>query len=70
MVVERQSRSLIHRIKSSDGKWLDSTSDIEGEAESYFKCLFTDESYAQSFETLEVIPRLISSHDNVMLERS
>ncbi|XP_027077095.1 uncharacterized protein [Coffea arabica] len=69
VVVERQSRSLIHRIKSSDGKWLDSTSDIEGEAESYFKCLFTDESYAQSFETLEVIPRLISSHDNVMLEK-
>ena len=68
-MVERQRTSLIHRSKSSAWKWLDITSDIDGEAESFFKRLFTAESYAQSFETLEVIPRLISSHDNVMLEK-
>ena len=68
MVAERRSKSVIHRIKSTSGKWLEKTSDIEGEAEIFFRSLFRSESYVESFDILDVIPKLITAQDNENLE--
>ncbi|XP_071923146.1 uncharacterized protein [Coffea arabica] len=68
VVAKHRQRSVIHRIKSSDGEWLESTTDIEGEATTFFRRLFTAESPSESFDALDVIPKLITSQDNAMLE--
>nr|XP_027071629.1 uncharacterized protein LOC113696407 [Coffea arabica] len=68
VVAERHQRSVIHRIKSSTGDWLESADAIESEAESFFKRLFTAESPSASFNALDVIPKLLTDQDNDMLD--
>ncbi|XP_027156634.1 uncharacterized protein LOC113758125 [Coffea eugenioides] len=68
VVAERRSKLIIHRIKASNGEWLRTACAIEGEAESFFRQLFTSEASVESFDTLDVIPNLITTQDNAMLE--
>nr|XP_027090405.1 uncharacterized protein LOC113711437 [Coffea arabica] len=68
VVAKHRQWSVIHRIKSSDREWLESAADIEGEATTFFRRLFTAESPSESFDALDVIPKLITSQDNAMLE--
>ncbi|XP_027155152.1 uncharacterized protein LOC113774459 [Coffea eugenioides] len=68
-VSERQRKSVIHRIKSQRGEWLDREEDISEEAVSFFHHLFSDQPGLSSSPVLDVIPKLISDQDNLDLER-
>ena len=58
---------MIHRIKNSDGVWVDNEDDIASAAITYFHDLFND-SLASSSDMLSLIPPMISGEDNAKLE--
>ena len=58
---------MIHRIKNSNGVWVDEDADIAGEAITYFSNLFSRPSVA-AFDMLHLIPPTILREDNRMLE--
>ncbi|XP_071917028.1 uncharacterized protein [Coffea arabica] len=58
---------MIHRIKKSNGVWVDADADIESEAISYFSNLFSSPSESAS-DMLHLIPHMISGEDNGRLE--
>ncbi|XP_071928179.1 uncharacterized protein [Coffea arabica] len=70
VVTERRRKSVIHRIRKSDGVWIDDESSICTEAVDFFRALFTEEGGMTSSDMLEVIPRLLTETDNEMLTRA
>ena len=67
IVRQRRSQGMIHRIKNSDGVWVDNADDIASAAITYFHDLFND-SLASSSDMLSLIPPMISGEDNAKLE--
>nr|XP_027120658.1 uncharacterized protein LOC113737662 [Coffea arabica] len=63
VMAERHQRSVIHRIKSSAGDWLESADDIESEAESFFKRLFTDNEMLDEIPYKEEVKSVIFAMD-------
>ncbi|XP_071933165.1 uncharacterized protein [Coffea arabica] len=66
VVTERRRKSVIHRIRKSDGVWVDDESSICNEAVNFFQTLFTEDGGMTSSDMLEVIPRLLTETDNGM----
>ncbi|XP_071923243.1 uncharacterized protein [Coffea arabica] len=65
VVSERRSRAIIHRIRGSNGDWLESEELISGEAIAFFQRLFTTESSFSSVDgLLDAIPKLVMDQDN------
>ena len=58
---------MIHRIRRTNGEWVDDEASICTEAVSFFQELFTEEVGITSNDMLEVIPRVITDHDNILL---
>ena len=58
---------MIHRIRRTNGEWVDDEASICTEAVSFFQELFTEEVGNTSNDMLEVIPRVITDHDNIVL---
>ena len=52
VVAEHRSKSMIHRIKSNSGEWLDREEDISREAMSFFQELFSAQSDPLSVQEL------------------
>ncbi|XP_027184132.1 uncharacterized protein LOC113782440 [Coffea eugenioides] len=69
VVAERCAKSVIHWIRSSTGEWLTDKTHISTEAVEYFTSLFSAEPCTGSWNTLEVIPNVISRDQNAELER-
>ncbi|XP_027118292.2 uncharacterized protein [Coffea arabica] len=67
IVRQRRSQGMIHRIKNSDGVWVDNEDDIASAAITYFHDLFND-SLASSSDMLSLIPPKVSGEDNAKLE--
>ena len=63
MVAEGRSRAVIHRIRGSNGEWVESEKLISGEAISFFQQLFIAESCSSSYEFLDTIPKLVTDQD-------
>nr|XP_027066014.1 uncharacterized protein LOC113691883 [Coffea arabica] len=64
VVTERRRKSVIHRIRRTNGDWVDDEASICNEAVSFFQGLFTEEVGRASSDMLEVIPRVINDQDN------
>ena len=69
VVAKRCAKSVIHWIRSSTGEWLTDEAYISTEAVEYFTSLFSTEPCTGSWNTLEVIPNVISRDQNAELER-
>ncbi|XP_027156573.1 uncharacterized protein LOC113757588 [Coffea eugenioides] len=67
VVAERRRRSVIHRVRGSDGEWLDEEARIGEAAVTFFQELFTAETVLPATGLLENIPSLVSAQDNVIL---
>nr|XP_027088512.1 uncharacterized protein LOC113709861 [Coffea arabica] len=68
-VSERRRKSVIHRIRSQCGEWLEREDDISKGTVSFFQQLFSDQSGLSSIPVSDVIPKLLSDRDNLELER-
>ncbi|XP_027183870.1 uncharacterized protein LOC113782162 [Coffea eugenioides] len=64
VVTERRRKSVIHRIRRTNGDWVDDEASICNEAVSFFQGLFTEEVGRASSDMLEVIPRVLNDQDN------
>ena len=67
VVAERRRRSVIHRVRGSDGEWLDEEARIGEAAVTFFHELFTAETVLPATGLLENIPSLVTAQDNVIL---
>ncbi|XP_027151938.1 uncharacterized protein LOC113751992 [Coffea eugenioides] len=67
VVRQRRAQGLIHRIKKSNGDWVDTDAEIASEAITYFSNLFAGPLEAAS-DMLHLIPPLITTEDNCMFE--
>nr|XP_027108979.1 uncharacterized protein LOC113728817 [Coffea arabica] len=67
VVRQRRAQGMIHRIKKSNGVWVDKNDDIATEAITYFSDLFTC-SLESSSDLRYLIPSIISEEDNEKLE--
>ncbi|XP_071921800.1 uncharacterized protein [Coffea arabica] len=67
VVRQRRAQGMIHRIKKSNGVWVDKNDDIATEAITYFSDLFTC-SLESSSDLRHLIPSIISEEDNEKLE--
>ncbi|XP_071939020.1 uncharacterized protein [Coffea arabica] len=67
VVRQRRIKGMIHRMKKSNGVWVDTNADIATEAISYFSDLFT--GYLESSSGMRhMIPHMISEEENRKLE--
>ncbi|XP_071923194.1 uncharacterized protein [Coffea arabica] len=64
---QRRVQGMIHRIKKSNGIWLDADADIASEVITYFSNLFSGPLDSAS-DMLHLIPPMISGEDNRLLE--
>ena len=67
VVRQRRAQGMIHRIKKSNGAWVEKDDDIASEATAYFNDLFTG-SLESSTDMLHLIPHLVTEEDNGKLE--
>ncbi|XP_027152155.1 uncharacterized protein LOC113758673 [Coffea eugenioides] len=67
VVRQRRAQGMIHRIKNSNGDWVDTTIDIASQAITYFSDLFTG-SLQSSPDMRHLIPSMISEEENEKLE--
>nr|XP_027099065.1 uncharacterized protein LOC113718354 [Coffea arabica] len=67
VVRQRRVQGMIHRIKKSNGVWVDTNADIATEAISYFSNLFTG-SLQSASDMQHLISPMISEEDNAKLE--
>ncbi|XP_071902759.1 uncharacterized protein [Coffea arabica] len=68
VVRQRRAHQMIHRIKKSNGVWVDTNDDIATEAITYFSDFFTGSSESSS-DMQHLIPTIISEEDNEKLEK-
>ncbi|XP_071928139.1 uncharacterized protein [Coffea arabica] len=64
VVAKRRAKAVIHRIKCANGDWIADDSQIAAEAVEYFNSLFLAEISSGSWDTLDVIPHMISHTQN------
>ncbi|XP_071924697.1 uncharacterized protein [Coffea arabica] len=64
IVTERRRKSVIHRVRRTNGEWVDDEASICNEAVNFFQGLFTEEVGCVSSDMLKVIPRVITAQDN------
>ncbi|XP_071912409.1 uncharacterized protein [Coffea arabica] len=69
LVAERRAKTVIHRIKGAVGDWIAEDNRIASEAVEYFKALFSAKPSSGSWDTLDVIPHMISHTQNEDLMR-
>ncbi|XP_027122034.2 uncharacterized protein [Coffea arabica] len=69
IVTERRAKAVIHRIKGTNGVWLTEEDRIAVEAVEYFKAVFSAEPFSGSWDTLDVVPHMISHAQNEELVR-
>ncbi|XP_071912247.1 uncharacterized protein [Coffea arabica] len=67
VVRQRRVQGMIHRIKKSNGVWVDADVDIASEAAKYFNDLFTG-TLDSSSDMLHLIPHMVSGEENGKLE--
>ncbi|XP_071902637.1 uncharacterized protein [Coffea arabica] len=67
VVRQRRAQGMIHRIKKSNGVWVEKDDDIASEATAYFNDLFTG-PLESSIDMLHLIPPLVTEEDNGKLE--
>ncbi|XP_027169406.1 uncharacterized protein LOC113769130 [Coffea eugenioides] len=67
LVTERKRRAVIHRVKGTDGEWIEGECQIGEAAMGFFKDLFTAERDLPSLTGLEIIPKLITDQENSRL---
>ena len=60
VVTEKRSKSVIHRIRKTNGDWVTDESSICNEAISFFQELFTKKGGQSSNNMLDIIPKLIT----------
>lgn len=68
VVAERRRQMVIHKLKNSQGHWIDHEDAIADEAAHFFSNLLSDDSSGSSDDLLKFIPNLISSEENSFLE--
>nr|XP_027061902.1 uncharacterized protein LOC113688298 [Coffea arabica] len=66
IVTERRRKSVIHRIRKTNGEWVDDEANICAKAVSFFQDLFTEEGGRPSSDMLEIIPKIIIDQDNMV----
>ena len=60
VMTEKRSKSVIHRIRKTNGDWVIDESSICNEALSFFQELFTNKGGQSSNNMLDIIPKLIT----------
>ncbi|XP_071927455.1 uncharacterized protein [Coffea arabica] len=69
VVKQRRAQGRIHRIKNSNGIWVETNAEIVSEAITYFSDIFTTPTLQSSTDLLHLIPPMISENDNDKLEK-
>ncbi|XP_027184167.1 uncharacterized protein LOC113782475 [Coffea eugenioides] len=67
LVTEKRRRAVIHRVRKTNGKWIEGEPQIGDTAVRFFQELFTAEGSSTSNAILETIPKLVTDKDNSLL---
>ena len=67
VIKQRRVQGMIHRIKNSNGIWVDADDDIASEAIRYFSYLFSDPTGSSS-ELLHLILPIVTGEESRLLE--
>ncbi|VFQ77313.1 unnamed protein product [Cuscuta campestris] len=68
-IKEKRIHQKIHRIKDSNGNWLENTNDIQHEATNFFKALFSNHNCEGMNKFLDNIPLLVDDSINTTLTK-
>nr|XP_027088617.1 uncharacterized protein LOC113709968 [Coffea arabica] len=67
VVAERRHRAVIHRVRGTDGEWIEEEVQIGEAAVRFFQELFMADSDPSPQQIMDLVPELVTAQDNVML---